>query len=115
MHVKMKKNSIKSSEKNELKYNYVHKPNHYQIFSVDDLKNLVERNQGIDVIAIANAVGLDKDAYMFNVLKYTLRTNKPNEPRDRDVQKIKEYCDIWLNNYNYDCKNSKNDFDTKDE
>ena len=108
----MKKRSTKSPDKNELKYNYVHKPNHYQIFSVDDLKSLVERNQGIDVIAIANAAGLDKDAYMFNVLKYALRKNKPNEPRDRDVQKIKEYCEIWLNNYN--CKNSKTDIDTKD-
>lgn len=81
-------------------YNYIHKPNHYQIFSVDDLKRLVESNQGIDVIAVANAAGLDKDAYMFNVLKYALRKNKPNEPRDRDVQKIKEYCDIWLKNFN---------------
>ncbi len=110
----MNKSSIKSTKKNKLlEYNYVHKPNHYQIFSVDDLKSLVERNQGIDVIAIANAAGLDKDAYMFNVLKYALRKNKPNEPRDRDVQKIKEYCDIWLNNYNF--KNSKFDLDVKDE
>lgn len=77
-------------------YNYIHKPKHYEIFTVEDLKALVEAGRGIDVIAIANKVGLDKDAYMFNVLKYTLRRNKPNEPRDRDVRKIREYSDIWL-------------------
>jgi len=77
-------------------YNYIHKPKHYEIFTVEDLKELVEAGRGIDVITIANKVGLDKDAYMFNVLKYTLRRNKPNEPRDRDVRKIREYSDIWL-------------------
>lgn len=79
-------------------YNYIHKPKHYEIFTVEDLKELVEAGCGIDVIAIANKVGLDKDAYMFNVLKYVLRKNKPNEPRRRDVQKIREYSDIWLEN-----------------
>ena len=80
------------------KYNYIHKPDHYQLFTVDDLRDLVSRGEGIDVVAIANKVGLDEDAYMFNVLKYVLRKNKPNEPRRRDVQKINEYSDIWLNN-----------------
>ena len=45
-----------------------------------------------------NIIGLDADAYMFNVLKYVLRKNKPNEPRRRDVQKIHEYSSIWLEN-----------------
>ena len=80
------------------KYNYIHKPDHYQLFTVDDLRVLASRGEGIDVVAIANKVGLDKDAYMFNVLKYVLRKNKPNEPRRRDVQKIKEYSNIWLDN-----------------
>lgn len=80
-------------------YNYIHKPDHYCLFTVDDLKELVKRNEGIDVVSIANKADLDKDAYMFNVLKYCLRKNKPNEPRKRDVEKIKEYCIIWLNNY----------------
>lgn len=80
----------------ENNYNYIHKPKHYEIFTVEDLKKLVESGRGIDVIAIANKVGLDKDAYMFNVLKYALRHNKPNEPRERDVQKIREYSNIWL-------------------
>lgn len=80
------------------KYNYIHKPDHYQLFTVDDLRVLVSRGEGIDVVAIANKVGLDEDAYMFNVLKYVLRKNKPNEPRRRDVQKIHEYSNIWLDN-----------------
>ena len=82
----------------EKNYNYIHKPDHYSLFTLDDLKDLVAKGESIDVVAIANKAGLDTDAYMFNVLKYVLRKNKPNEPRRRDVQKIKEYADIWLKN-----------------
>lgn len=67
----------------ETPYNYI-KPSHYDILP------------GVDVCTIAEAVGLDQDAYMFMVLKYVLRHGKPNEPRYRDVQKIREYADIWL-------------------
>ena len=88
---------MKTMESKE-NYNYIHKPDHYSLFSVDELRRLVANNESIDVVAIANKVGLDADAYMFNVLKYVLRKNKPNEPRRRDVQKIKEYADIWLEN-----------------
>jgi len=84
-------------------YNYIHKPKHYQLFTVDDLRRLVAEGKGIDVVTIANKSGLNKDAYMFNVLKYVLRKGKPNEPRDRDVQKIKEYSEIWLENYAEEC------------
>lgn len=77
-------------------YNYVHKPKHYQLFTVEELQQLVSEGKGIDVVAIANKVGLNKDAYMFNVLKYVLRQEKPGEPRSRDVKKIREYADIWL-------------------
>ena len=80
------------------KYNYIHKPDHYQLFTVDDLRKLVSKGEGIDVVAIANKIGLDADAYMFNVLKYVLRQEKPGEPRSRDVKKIREYADIWLDN-----------------
>ncbi len=78
------------------RYNYVHKPKHYSLFSPEDIKVLAARGEGIDVVAIANKAGLDKDAYMFNVLKYVLRQQKPNEPRSRDVEKIREYAGIWL-------------------
>lgn len=79
-------------------YNYIHKPKHYSLFTVDDLSLLLAKGEGIDVVAIANKAGLDTDAYMFNVLKYVLRQKKPNEPRRRDVEKIREYADIWLKN-----------------
>lgn len=82
----------------ETDYNYIHKPKHYSLFTVDDLRALVEKGEGIDVVAIANKARLDCDAYMFNVLKYVLRQKKPNEPRRRDVEKIREYADIWLEN-----------------
>lgn len=77
-------------------YEFVHQPKHYGIFSPDDLAKLAAEGKSIDVVAIANAVGLQHDAYMFNVLKYVLRKAKPREPRRRDVEKIREYCDIWL-------------------
>lgn len=80
----------------KLEYEFVHQPKHYGIFSPDDLAKLVAERKSIDVVAIANAVGLQHDAYMFNVLKYVLRKAKPGEPRRRDVEKIREYCDIWL-------------------
>ena len=65
-------------------YDYVHRPKHYCVIG------------NYDVCDIANATGLCNDAYMFNVLKYVLRKEKPGEPRERDVRKIREYCDIWL-------------------
>lgn len=83
---------------NKTDYNYIHKPKHYQLFTVDELRALVSKGDGIDVVAIANKSGLDEDAYMFNVLKYVLRQKKPGEPRRRDVEKIREYADIWLDN-----------------
>lgn len=79
-------------------YNYIHKPKHYSLFTASELRELAERDEGLDVVAIANKAGLDCDAYMFNVLKYVLRQKKPNEPRRRDVEKIREYADIWLEN-----------------
>lgn len=95
---KMHLNALAAGSADEYTYNYIHQPKHYQLFTVEDLKSLVFNGEGIDVVAIANQAGLDKDAYMFNVLKYVLRKEKPNEPRRRDVEKIKEYCDIWLKN-----------------
>lgn len=78
-------------------YDYIN-PKHYFVLTPDEVRELAANGKGIDVVTIANSVGLDKDAYMFNVLKYTLRKNKPNEPRRRDVEKIKKYSEIWLDN-----------------
>ena len=60
----------------------------------DNIEEIVEETTS----AIANKAKLNKDAYMFNVLKYVLRQEKPGEPRSRDVKKIREYADIWLEN-----------------
>lgn len=77
-------------------YDYVHKPKHYSLFDLRDIQYFLDNGREIDVCAVAEAAGLDKDAYMFMVLKYVLRQEKPGEPRRRDVEKIREYCDIWL-------------------
>ena len=91
--------TITTAKNQKKEYNYIHKPDHYSLFSVDEMRAMVAKGESIDVVAIANKVGLDKDAYMFNVLKYVLRKEKPNEPRHRDVQKIAEYTKIWLDNF----------------
>lgn len=45
-----------------------------------------------EVVKFAEAVGLDKDAYLFNVLKYIVRKGqKGNEPTLRDLQKAQWY------------------------
>ena len=79
----------KSTETNNsrMEYDFIHKPKHYCVIG------------NYDVCDIANAVGLEKDAYAFNILKYVLRKNKPGEPRHRDIEKIREYAEIWLKNY----------------
>jgi hypothetical protein len=83
----MSNDKFLDSDQTPMEYNYIHKPKHYCIIG------------DYDVCDIANATGLDKDAYAFNILKYVLRKNKPGEPRYRDIEKIKEYADIWLRNY----------------
>lgn len=77
-------------------YDYVVHPDHYAIFSAEDLKRMAAEGRSVDVDAVARAVGLQNDAYMYMVLKYVLRKNKPNEPRERDVRKIKRYSEMWI-------------------
>ncbi len=89
----MKKDVKHSKDRPETGYEYVERPSHYRLFGPEDLKRFAD---GIDVDDVAAARGLDKDAYMYMVLKYALRKGKPGEPRSRDVKKIRRYCDIWL-------------------
>lgn len=77
-------------------YDYAHKPKHYALFDLGDLQYFLDNEREIDVCAVAEATGLDRDAYMFMALKYVLRQKTPGVPRRRDVEKIREYCDIWL-------------------
>jgi len=47
-----------------------------------------------EVIKIAEATGLDKDAYLFNVLKYIVRSGKKDDnPRVQDLKKALFYLD----------------------
>jgi len=47
-----------------------------------------------EVIKIAEATGLDKDAYLFNVLKYIVRSGKKDgNPPIQDLKKALFYLD----------------------
>jgi len=47
-----------------------------------------------EVIKIAEATGLDKDAYLFNVLKYIVRSGKKDDnPPLQDLKKALFYLD----------------------
>lgn len=47
-----------------------------------------------EVVKIAEATGLDKDAYLFNVLKYIVRSGKKDDnPPLQDLKKALWYLD----------------------
>lgn len=51
-----------------------------------------------EVIKVAEAWGLDEDAYLFNVLKYIARAGKKNPAtRDEDLRKGRFYLDRRIN------------------
>lgn len=51
-----------------------------------------------EVIKVAEAWGLDRDAYLFNVTKYIARAGKKNEgTRLEDLQKARFYLDRRIN------------------
>lgn len=50
-----------------------------------------------EVIKVAEAWELDKDAYLFNVLKYIARAGKkPGEETAKDLKKARNYIDFRL-------------------
>ena len=69
-----------------------------------------------EVVKVAEAWGLDKDAYLFNVLKYIGRTGKKDEnPPIQDLKKAQWYLSRRIDNlekdydlYNSTLKNIKN-------
>jgi len=64
-------------------YEHVNHPQHYG--GVDN---------PYEVVKIAEATGLDKDAYLFNVLKYIVRSGKKNDnPPVQDLKKALWYLD----------------------
>jgi hypothetical protein len=61
----------------------VNHPNHYG-----------GKDNPYEVIKIAEATGLDKDAYLFNVLKYIVRSGKKDgNPTVQDLKKALFYLD----------------------
>ena len=47
-----------------------------------------------EVVKIAEATGIDKDAYLFNVLKYIIRSGKKDDnPPVQDLKKALWYLD----------------------
>jgi hypothetical protein len=68
---------------NTQSYEHVNHPQHYG--GVDN---------PYEVVKIAEATGLDKDAYLFNVLKYIVRSGKKNDnPPVQDLKKALWYLD----------------------
>jgi len=64
-------------------YEFVNHPQHYG-----------GENNPYEVVKIAEATGLDKDAYLFNVLKYIVRSGKKNDnPPVQDLKKALWYLD----------------------
>jgi hypothetical protein len=66
----------------------VNHPNHY--FGEDN---------PYEVIKVCEAWGLDKDAYLFNVVKYVVRAGKKDENKElQDLKKAMFYLDRKIKN-----------------
>lgn len=52
-----------------------------------------------EVVKVCEAWGLDKDAYLFNVVKYVARSGKKNPDKEiEDLQKSMWYLERKINN-----------------
>ena len=73
----------------------------------DKIKKLQKQSHynigGIEVIDVAEAYRLDKDAYLFNVLKYILRAPfKTDAPPEEHLIKARYYLDRKIQNLQKD-------------
>jgi hypothetical protein len=67
---------------------YVNHPNHYG-----------GKDNKYEVIKVCEAWGLDKDAYLFNVVKYIARAGKKDSKKEfEDLKKAKFYLDRKISN-----------------
>ena len=56
-------------------------------------------NNPYEVIKVSEAWGLDKDAYLFNVVKYVARAGKKDENKElQDLKKAMFYLDRKIKN-----------------
>lgn len=57
------------------------------------------KNNPYEVVKIAEGTGLDKDAYLFNVLKYIVRSGKKDPAKEvEDLKKALFYLDRKIKN-----------------
>jgi hypothetical protein len=67
----------------------VNHPTHYQF----------GKNNDYEVIKVCEAWGLDKDAYIFNVVKYVARAGKKDQEKElEDLKKAAFYLDRKIKN-----------------
>ena len=67
----------------------VNHPTHYQF----------GQNNDYEVIKVCEAWGLDKDAYIFNVVKYVARAGKKDQEKElEDLKKAAFYLDRKIKN-----------------
>lgn len=62
-------------------------------------------NNDYEVVKVCEAWGLDKDAYLFNVVKYVARAGKKNPEKEiEDLKKAVWYLNRKINNLEYNKK-----------
>jgi hypothetical protein len=81
-------NTLKKSGVIKMNNEMVNHPNHYG-----------GKDNNYEVIKVSEAWGLDKDAYLFNVVKYVARAGKKDSSREiEDLKKAAFYLDRKIKN-----------------
>lgn len=89
-----------STEVKELpKDDVINSPKHYLCpFPIKSLYKDADGNYYIDALNVIKAWGYQANAYIFNVLKYILRSgSKPGESTKKDLKKSRYYIDEAIN------------------
>jgi hypothetical protein len=81
-------NTLKKSGVIKMNNEMVNHPNHYG-----------GKDNNYEVIKVSEAWGLDKDAYLFNVVKYVARAGKKDPAKElEDLKKAAFYLDRKIKN-----------------
>jgi hypothetical protein len=81
-------NTLKKSGVVKMNNEMVNHPNHYG-----------GKDNNYEVIKVSEAWGLDKDAYLFNVVKYVARAGKKDPAKElEDLKKAAFYLDRKIKN-----------------
>lgn len=65
------------------------RPSHYHS------PNTTRKGEFLEVLDVARAWNFHKNAYLFNVLKYLLRSDSKGDPK-QDLKKLRQYVDFEL-------------------